>query len=176
MLRGSKSRSGAALSERGLVVDAGELLVRTVLEHDDVLELRRARQRIGDLLCVAAIVYERDGVAVVEHVAHLGRRVAIVDVHQRCTQLVDREHRLDRFDAVAHAQPDVRSGAHAVRGKMVREAVRALLELGVRAFVVTAGDGQPVGEVVHRVFEQIGDVVGHAQKLERVIVLRNPAM
>ena len=73
------------------------------------------------------------------------------------------QHRLDPLDAVVGVDADVVAGPDALGGQVVGEPVRPLLHLGVRAALAVADEVLPVGEVVGRVLEQIGEVELHGR-------------
>ena len=106
-------------------------------------------------------MHERDEIGVVEQVPQLGFDVAVVDVDRDRAQLVRGEDRLDELVAVERVDADVVAGPDALRGEVVREAVRVLLELARTSAPVADDDRDPVGDRVGDVFDEICDVPGH---------------
>jgi hypothetical protein len=100
--------------------------------------------------------------------------VAVVDVDDRGPQLVDGDHRHHGLDRVAGVEADMVARAHPVILQEVREAVGALLELGIADRLLAEAHRGPVAEGVDRVLEQVCDICRHPQKVEPVIVRDKP--
>ena len=64
--------------------------------------------------------------------------------------------------------PDVVAGLDPRGGQVVGQAVAARLELGEGAGVVAADQGDPVGDDIGRVLEEVGHVVCHGRQVEHV--------
>ena len=110
------------------------------------IEVPQHRQRVADrrdARPVLRVVHERHQVGVVEQVAQLGLDVPVVDVDRDRPQLVRGEDRLDELEAVERVDADVVARPDAVAGEVVREPVRALLELGVGLGPVAHDDARP---------------------------------
>ena len=133
-----------------------------VVDRDEVAQHRQRVAHRGDARRVLGVVHERDEVGVVEQVPQLGLDVAVVHVDRDRAQLVGGEHRLDELEAVEPVDADVVAGADAVGGEVVREPVGARLELRVGLDPVADDQRDPVGDGVDGVFDEVGDVPGHA--------------
>ena len=84
-----------------------------------------------DATCGAELGFEdqRDEVGVVEEVAQLLDDVAVVHVDRHRARLVAAEHRLDPLGAVERVDADVLARLDADVEQVVRDPVRALVEL-----------------------------------------------
>ena len=89
----------------------------------------QARQHRRDVRPELGLEDERDEVGVVEQVAQLVDDVAVVDVDRHGARLEAAEHRLDPLGAVERVDADVLARLDAHVAEVVREAVRALVEL-----------------------------------------------
>ncbi len=113
------------------------------------------------------IVHEHHQIGILEQIAELGLDVAIVDVDRDRAQLVRREDRLDELVTVEAVDADVIPGSHALGREVMRQPVRALLQLRVRARLVGDDEGDPIGNAVDNVFGEICDVPRHGWQLNR---------
>ncbi len=161
---GAEIALGRALLECRVELDAAvarEVIVRSVLDHQDGLDLRRLRQHVGDPVGIAALVHERDHVRVVEQVLELALDVTEVDVDQDRARLDDAEHRDDDLDAIAAVQADLVVLLDALVDEVVGEAVRLLLQLGIGQLFVAADEGDTVRHGVDGVLGKVGDIQSH---------------
>ena len=133
---------GRRRRERVLVLDRVEPVgdgAGAVVELEEVAQLRHAGQHRRDVRTELGLEDERDEVGVVEQVAQLLDDVAVVDVDRHRARLEAAEHRFDPLGAVERVDADVLAGQHADVAEVVRDPVRALVELAVGEAAV-AGD------------------------------------
>ena len=121
-------------------VETGGDGARAVVELHEVLQLRQARQHRRDVRTELGFEDQRDEVGVVEEVAQLLDDVAVVDVDRHRARLEAAEHRLDPLGAVERVDADVLAGQHADVAEVVRDPVRALVELAIREAPVAGDD------------------------------------
>jgi hypothetical protein len=164
---------GRARAEVARVAGSGErLLVRNGAERRDVLsaavlddhevpELREPTPDRRDPRRELPLVDQRHQVRVVEEVGELRLDVAIVDVDGDGAQLVAGEHPLDELRRVEGVDADVLAGRHALRRQVVRQSVRAPLELRIGAPGRIRDEHLALGHGVDGRLEEIGDVPFH---------------
>ncbi len=133
-----------------------------VRHHDDGLEPRVVRSRLGDQRGVGALVDQRDHVGVVEQVVQLALDVAVVHVDVDRADLDDREHRDDVLDAVLGVDRHMLSGLHPLRLEVMGQPVGPGLQLGEGDDPLTHLHGRLVGRRVDGMLEEVSDVQGHA--------------
>ena len=154
--------------DRVLVLDGVEPFghrARSVVELDEVLQLRHARQYAGDMRSELCFEDQRDEIGVVEQVAELLHDVAVVHVDRDGPGLETAEHRFDPLRAVEGVDADVLTRQHADVAQVVRDPVRALVELPVGQAAFAGDHRGPVRHGVGDGFEQVGEVELHAATL-----------
>ena len=108
---------------------------------------------------------QRDEIGVVEEVPELLDDVAVVHVDRDRPGLEATEHRLDPLGAVERVDADVLAGQHADVAEVVRDPVRALVELAVGEAAVAGDEREAIGDRVGDGFEEVGQVELHAPTL-----------
>jgi hypothetical protein len=106
------------------------------------------------------VSHEREQVGIGEEVLELARDIAVVHVHRHGAQLEGGEHPLEVLGAVHEQEPHVIARPDTGSGEVVREAVRALVELGVGEFAPRPDDHRrALADRVRDLFEQHREVV-----------------
>ena len=124
-----------------------------------MLQTRLRVARRGDERLIFPLVDDGDNVGILEEVSKLVLDIAEIDVHDASPNLVDREHRLDPFDAVRREHADVIAGSDTRGLERVREPVRAFFQLSVRHSPPCVDDREPFRNLVGRKLEEVGEVV-----------------
>ena len=107
------------------------------------------------------VVDERAQVGVAQVIGELFLQVAEVDVDGDRPELDRRQQRRHRLDRVVGVEADVPAGADALGGQVVRQPVGLVFELAVGDLQVAVDQGDPVGERVGGVLEDIGHIQCH---------------
>jgi len=157
---------GRRRGERDLVVDrvVGHGLTTAVLHHDEVAKRGHVLAHGRDRRPEAPVEHEGDEVGVGEEVLELTFHVAVVHVHGDGSDLVGPEHPFDVLGAVEQLEPDVVAPADAGTSQMVRQAVGALLELGVRHPAFDRGERGAIAVGISDMLEQLRQVVRHRRR------------
>ena len=132
-----------------------------VVDVDEVLEQGEGVAHPLEARRELTVVHDGLEVGVVEEVAQLVVDVAEVHVHRDGPHLVGGQRRLDPLDAVGAVDAQVVAGADALGEQVVGEAVGPFLELPVGAALGPDDEHLAIGDRVHGVLEEVGDVVGH---------------
>jgi len=130
-----------------------------------VREQRQGVDDVPDPRRELPLVHERLQIGVLEQVRELALDVPVVDVHPHRPQLEHGPEGLDPLDRVVGVDPHVVAGSDPVVREVVREAVGALLHLGVGAALTLRDQVLASSEVVGGVLEQVSQVELHRAAL-----------
>jgi hypothetical protein len=130
-------------------------------------DLRRRRRQSAH----ETVEREHDGGArILEHRADAVARVRRVHGHVRAPRLQDAEQADDHLERTLDENPDHDVGAHAVRDQLLRDAVRAFVELAVRERAASKDDCDGVRRPVYLCLERLVDAARPADTHARVVI------